>query len=288
MLDVGEAREDQIVLQDSLEAFRDFRAMLFTPLESCLNPSHTSASDLKRLLDLLLLCHKYLATKLEDHIVSLITPLTRVDVLASNITDGLTVFKVVEIAKIVNQPEIAANGRALILAELWSGAAKSPYDALIFGENINDKEVIGAAYYQTLLYRWPMWSLEKRLGDQHRRHIKYGMNRCGEEWQKIFNSWGSLAAQGEALKHENHTGCALQTFWLQSIWVEAAKDKLQWFDVVGKLCAAIRFAAQYDCFADGRKAMEAELTRVKTNLYALFVPEEAIALRLSELQASLR
>lgn len=30
MLDVGESREDKIVLQDSLEAFRDFRAMLFT------------------------------------------------------------------------------------------------------------------------------------------------------------------------------------------------------------------------------------------------------------------
>ena len=197
-------------------------------------------------------------------------------------------FKVVEIAKIVNQPEIAANGRALILAELWSNVSKSPYDTLIFAESVNDKEMIGAAYYQALLYRWPMWSLDKRLSEQHRRHIKYGMNRCGEEWQKIFNSWGLLAAQGEVFGHMNHSGCTLHTFWLQSIWVEVAKDKLQWFDVVGKLCAAICFAAQYDCFADGRKAMEAELARIKTNLYALFVPEEAIALRLSELQASLR
>lgn len=258
------------------------------PLESCLNPSHPSSSDLRRLLELLLLCHKYLATILEAHIISLIMPLTRVDVLASNLKDGLTVFKLIEIAKIVNQPEIAANARATVLAELWSGGSKSPYDALIFGESINDKEIIGAAYYQTLLYRWPMWSLDKRLSEQHRRHIKYGMNRCGEEWQKVFNSWGLLAAKGEVLEHQNHAGCALHSFWLQSMWVEMAKDKLQWFDVVGKLCAAIRFAAQYDCFARGRKAMEDELARIKTNLYALFVPEEAIALRLSELQASLK
>lgn len=235
-----------------------------------------------------MLCHKYLATKLEAHIVSLITPLTRVDVLASNLTDGLTAFKVIEVASIVHQPEIAANARRLVLAQLWSGASKSPYDALVFGESINDKEIIGAAYYQTLVYRFPMWSLEKRLSEQHRRHIKYGIVRCGEEWQKIFNAWGLLAGKGEAPEHQNHVGCNLQAFWLQSMWIEMAKDKLQWFDVVGKLCAAIRFAAQYDCFEGGRKAMEAELTRVKGNLYALFVPEEAIALRLSELQASLR
>lgn len=249
-----------------------------------MNPSHPSSSDLGRLLELLLLCHKYLATKLEAHIVSQVTLLTRADVLASNLTKNVTAFRVVEVARIVNQPELASRARALLLADLWSDHTKSPYEALLFGERMGDKEIIGAAYYQTLLYRWPMWSLDRRLTDQHRRHLKYGMTRCGEEWQKLFDSWGMQAVKGHVLEHPIHPLCPLPNYWLQGIWQEIAKSKLQWFDVVGKLCASIQFAAQYDCFEAGRQSMENELERIKTNLYACFVPEEAIALKISELQ----
>lgn len=257
-----------------------------SPLESCLNPSHPSASDLGRLLELLLLCHKYLATKLEAHIVSTVARLTRADVISLHLAKGLTAFRVFEIANIVNQPEIATRARGLILSELWSDHhSKSPHDALLFGERMGDKEIIGAAYYQTLLYRWPLWSLDRRLTEQHRRHLKYGMVRCGEEWQKIFDSWGM---RNEPVEHQSHSGCTLRDSWLQGIWQEIAKSKLQWFDVIGKLCAAIQFAAQYDCFAAGRQSMESELERIQGNLYACFVPEEAIALKISELQMATR
>lgn len=250
-----------------------------------MSPSHPSSSDLGRLLELLLLCHKYLAAKLEAHIVAQVTQLTRADVLASNLSKNVTAFRVIEVARIVNQPELATRARALALTDLWSDHSKSPYEALLFGERMGDKEIIGAAYYQTLLYRWPMWSLDRRLTDQHRRHLKYGMTRCGEEWQKIFDAWGILqATKGEALEHQNDHKCTLQDNWLQGIWQEIAKSKLQWFDVIGKLCVAIQFAAQYDCFDAGRRSMEAEMERIKASLYACFVPEEAIALKISELQ----
>lgn len=39
MLDVSDSKEDPIVLQDSLEAFRDFRAALFTCVAKCFSAS---------------------------------------------------------------------------------------------------------------------------------------------------------------------------------------------------------------------------------------------------------
>lgn len=165
----AESNEEPVVLYDPLEAFRDWVAILFTlvykksfwrgltltlsplrPLDSCLSPHRSSRTNLGRLLALLLLCHKYLATKIEAFVLPITEPLVGTWTLRPNISDDLTPFRVVEVAHSLNQPVLATAARCLILQDLWGSNPGDIFATLLFGECVNDQEIDGVAYYQIL------------------------------------------------------------------------------------------------------------------------------------------
>jgi len=207
-------------------------------------------------------------------------------VLPSNLKADLTATEVLRVADVVDRPEIAEAARQILLDELWGDSTKpptpacSPHKTLLFAESIGDKELIGAAYYQLLLSGGVPGSSPLR------QTLDRGMIRCGEEWQKIFNSWGQgKTVSGGSLccsEDHPHSECNDPTERvLSGIWSHIAEASLPWFDVVGKVqCATYWQAANRTCWRDEwdmptltLTPTKQELARIKEEAYSYFMGE---------------
>lgn len=244
-----------------------------SPMKSCLNPTHEALSDLGRLLDLLLFCHKYVIAELEAHILPIVIPLTTADTLRSHLTAELTAYRLVEISNILSLPEIAATARTMILDDLWSDESQDAFDALLFGEQMADKEIVGAAYYQILVSRLKPWAFDKRLTEQHRLQLKHGEVRCTLAWNQTFDSWGLETLHPVVSAPGPHIACNLgfSQWWLHNVWVEIARGRYLVCDVVGRIRAACRCTVGYDGHLGVSPPQELE--KIKATLYTFFVPE---------------
>lgn len=243
-------------------------------------PTHPSATDLKRLLELLLLCHKYLAHKIEEHVLSIALPLTRTKVLGSHLDDELTIFRIVEIANILGQPDIAITARTMILDDLWSERPKDAYDALLFGEQVNDKEVIGAAYYQILVSGSNPWASDVRLTEKHRLRLERGGIRLTEAWVQISDDWGSRASPFQppqpATNPYPHTIALYQPdpppdpsrYWIHEVWRQVGARRYSSYDVIGRLRSAQHSVQGYH--QSYGKLVGRNMEAVKANMYTYF------------------
>lgn len=259
----------EIVLDDEVATFRDWIAVLYNPHDSFLDVAHPANKDLGRLLNLLVFFHKYLLTHLKSRVLATIAPLVTSDNLPSNLSKHVSVFRVIQVSHATARPEIATAARNILLADVWSQKQEAYY-ALDFAEGLNEKQIIGAAYYQLLSARLPGRVCDQRLTPRHCQDIDTGMKRCAAKWQDIMDSWGKLAEKGEALEHPSHW-CTLETRWLQEIWKELAKSNLQFYDVVGKLEVCIRVAGTHKCWVKGKESMERDRDQMKETMYSFFV-----------------
>jgi len=276
------ACDGPIELDDPLEAFQDFTAMLLTPLKSCIYPSHPTTKDVGRLLRLLVLCNKYAAREFEEHLVGIVKPLVQEETLPSNLKADLTVTEVLRVANAVDRLELAEAARQILLDELWGDSTRLPtstcssHETLLFAESIGDEELIGAAYYRLLM------SGDVPCSSPLRQTLDRGMIRCGEEWQKIFNSWGQgkTVSGGSLWRDEGfYRSCPSSSeLFLSGVWSSISEASLPWFDVVGKVqCATYWQAANLDGWYDGRGTpTQQELARIKKEVYSYFVEKPPV------------
>jgi len=198
-----------------------------------------------------------------------VEPLVQANTLQSNLDANptMTLFDVLRAGSIVNRPEIGTAAHDLLIDRLWRDVCL-PYEVLVFAESINDKKLIGTAYYRIMVRR----DL-KDLNPSQRQILDRGMIRCGEEWQRIFDLWGegkSLSgAKWECRRHYTCEGGR----WLHEVWSALSKAKIPWYDVVGKVmsCSSSKETFSTSCDPSRETTMKQELARVKGEVYRHFV-----------------
>jgi len=139
----------------------------FSPLCSCINPLNPIRQNLSRLLNLALFCQKYQCSELQTFIENLAIPLMQTNNLPSNLTKELTFLRVAEIAHTLNHTDMSAVSQSIVVANLWENGVTNAFEALVLGECINDKLIIGTAYYQILVSQSPKWTEDPRLNERH-------------------------------------------------------------------------------------------------------------------------
>lgn len=185
-----------------------------------MNPTHTTTKDLRRLLNLLVLLNKYDVQEYEEYLVTLIEPLTSQDTLKTHLKEDLSASDVLRISKKVQQPSIAESARKVLLDQIWGKEAlTSPYESLLFGEELADNTIIGASYYHILLQGQEAW-LTSNLTETHRRNLLAGMIRCGKEWQTISDALAG-ATPHPLVRHEDWVNDYYGNEWLSCgvVWV---------------------------------------------------------------------
>ncbi|KAF8319919.1 hypothetical protein DL93DRAFT_2164110 [Clavulina sp. PMI_390] len=269
---------DPITLDDSLQAFEDFRAMLFTPLQSCLMPSYPTTKDLRRMLEILVLLHKYEISDFEKHILSLIEPLLEVLKLKSPPPNTPSAYDVFRVAHRVGQIPFVDFARSVIIDRLWDhDPAFSAYEALFFGEEYNDKPITGAAYYQILLLGEEAWRAAT-LSTTQLDKLVIGRLRCIDLWHELF---AAICTPGQyPIIHDCCWGHDAVSFSMDRyglVFYDLAKAKRPSFDWIGMLEIFITRAEELACDEDCRQRYRPELEEMKQSLYDLFEANERFA-----------
>lgn len=249
-----------------------------TPVARKLGQNH----PLRQRLDLLCLCHKYESTEFENNLLSVILPMSSDrDILMDHITPidpELTPYRLLDISEMLNQPKIGSVARNLILEKIWDRyfhmTQEQAVEALMFGERVGDKQIVGAAYYRVMLWLdrpHPLTpSISTLLGDYenlYQENLRRGKERCSGEWDRIFAEWGS--GEDEALSAE----------WLGQTWLALVKSNFPQCDVVGKVSAGLNVLLRNSGGSGGwdwkRVAVKAQLDSIKFSIYECFLPEAA-------------
>ncbi|KAF8319916.1 hypothetical protein DL93DRAFT_2224843 [Clavulina sp. PMI_390] len=285
MIDSTSAESDEpLELDDPIGPFQDLRAMLFTPLDSCLNPKHSTTQDLSRLLPLIVLLHKYEVVAYEEFVLELIKPLVTKEKLIDSLSERLSPADIVRMANLVGQSSLASTARQILHDSLWEATLKiSPFDMLRFGEEFKETRIQGAAYYRIMLMGQSAWQ-DSRLSEQHRQNLLSGMMKCGAEWQYIFDSFAEerLSASKHPIFHKccwkNETSSYVsgrrtyvtERTRLDALWRSLASASLPWYDLVGKVEVVIKVATERSCVGEGfGLAVQSCATRYPTDLAAL-------------------
>lgn len=242
-------------------------------------------------------CRAYKATELYTYILPLVKSLTHPDALRANLTNGLTACRISELAQDLNETEIAATARSIVLADLWldqlelpvlvhswqwlppstnsqsssvHATAQDPYNALMYGERMEDKEVIGAAYYQLMLASLSPGVYDERLTAHQRHCLQRGTLACAVKWQELFDLWGDTLTS----ELEDHHGYEIER-WLHGAWRALALRKLANYDVLGKAVEVIRCALRTGIPEETIAQMKQSVDDIKSNLHTLFICDVA-------------
>ncbi|KAF8323423.1 hypothetical protein DL93DRAFT_2162576 [Clavulina sp. PMI_390] len=248
---------DTIQLDDPLEPFEDLVAMLLTPLKSCLNPKLPIASDLKRLLSLFVVLRKYLIDELAGHVKELILPLITPESLPKRLSKHLTAADVIRIAHLVDDLSLAETARCILLDRIWARESSTPpLNILRFGQDLGEKEIIGAAYYQLVLLGRDAWP-GLGLSAEEQKILLDGMIHCGERAQRILLSFTQHSSDGE-----------------KDPFIGLGKRKLHWFDYVGHVEIIIEVAHQTPVCS--RHNYGDQFIALKKEVYSYFIPASTV------------
>lgn len=249
--------------------------------------------------------NKYEIKEFEQHLFTLIQPLTGPGVIETHLKANLSASDVLRIAKQVGQPSIADTARSIILARLWAKeSSTSPYETLRLGESLDDKAIIGASYYQILLFGWRSWSSVEGLTSDHRRNLTSGMIKCGDEWQILSDSLGN--SQNDRVHPMVHQDCRKKYLsggtvmkkgkgkkkgqdvvpvpvplpapvpvpW--NLWDNLARSELPWFDLMGRIDITIKESPLWGCQSSCSDRYAKEVEKIKSNLYLYFEAERGL------------
>lgn len=218
-----------------------------------------------------------MASALEAYVLPLVRSMSCPDAFVGNLTNGFTVYRVGKLATALNESDIAATARIIILAELWSNPSKDPYDSLLYGEHVGDKEIAGVAYFHLLLRQPSRWDFDKRLTEQHRLRIQSGMIECAERWQTLFDSWGKrvpsrkLRTKGKNPSSSSSGGDG----WLHGAWNALADRSCAFYDILGKAEAVIEYCKELNLVTE-ISMIEQDLHDVKTHIHTFFTLGESL------------
>lgn len=210
--------------------------------------------------------------------------------LSSHLTDEFTIFRVLEIAHILDRVDMMTTPRDMILEDLWGSGKASAYDALMLGEDINDKMIIGTAYYQILVSKSRKWIDDGRLNERHRRHLEYGNHRCIAESLSMLQLWGRWAIEQHPTStlryHHSRSEYPPSLLgpdhrWLHLMLTGMAEDDCAPGDVVRRYEMALQVAPRASArvsvwstvssLTGNQERLEEALKQFKTNIYSYFV-----------------
>jgi len=225
MIDVGSDSGEPIVLQDSVEAFREFLKVLLRPFESCLDLDKEVSHDLSKVLKVYTIAHKYCAASIEQRAKSIAISLTTADVVRDHISPTLTAIQIYDIALLVGCDEISSVLRNVIISDSWSGTIP-PLDLLALGERHSDSQFAGLALYRIMLLGRDSWLNDPRITVSQGELLARGLFRFYEEWEAVSKGFAKI---GRGCS--NYGGCSTYSLAFREI----AGNDLPFFDVIGRL-----------------------------------------------------
>lgn len=199
------------------------------------------------MLDLLVLCHKYVISSLEAYVLSIIRPLTEPSKLPQHLTKELTCLRVLEVADLTGDKRLASAASDYLLQIFWRAAALSdPNDTIPILNHLERTkrfDMIGAAYYYILVSKSSANPWREHLTPLQVQNLEHGRLNLIERWQIIFDEWG-MAYKNESAMFW-FSGGLQQRPWLQGLWGELASCRFAPYDVVGKVEKAASLWAEY-------------------------------------------
>lgn len=245
------------------------------PFDSCINPSHPTTTDLRRVLDLQVFSQKYLAHRLQAYLKTLVEPLVELGTLPSHLNEGLSALRVFEVARLLNDEVMSQSTRSIIMDGLRGvGNAYSPvdaYDALLYAEAVSDTGVIGAAYYHILLSRVRGSAWDPRLSQLHIEALNRGRNTLLDEWQSWFDTIGSDFSTSGSLYKFTVGGRSCQQSLLHGIWSTLADAKLAPEDLIGKYQTVLQTAAKVRARSGLEADLSLRLSSLNLRMHEIFV-----------------
>lgn len=239
------------------------------------------------MLNLLVLCHKYVIPKLEIHVLSLIRPLTQLETLPQHLTDGLTSLRVLQVSEMVSDEPLASVVSRHLLRLLWREVPMSddgdPVLILNYSEDAKRLDLKGAAYYYILMSKTPSTSWDSRLTPTQVRNLDYGRMGLIEKWQSIFDDWGT--AHGHKTDMYLFPSTGKRQTWLHGVWAGLASGHFVPHDVVGKLEKVISMWKQVSVVSDPPLDLLEDLASTKTQLSTIFQGDLAVPAEMADRSA---
>ncbi|KAF8297757.1 hypothetical protein DL93DRAFT_2161209 [Clavulina sp. PMI_390] len=205
-----------VSLETSPEVFREFYAILFTPLKSCLWDDYPVSDYLKTFVDIIAFLHKYKFMELERHLLShprlVEAALNALLHKNSPPKQGSSSGHAHDALPPDGQP----NGMPS-LKQVPSGFV-SAYDILPIAERLRNTRLLGATYYNILLQGEDSW--------------------CGKEWELLSRhlsnpQLGDRSVVRHCCWSNAYSSTSLGEHYL-FLTNEFLRLELPWFDILGK------------------------------------------------------
>ncbi|KAF9515701.1 hypothetical protein BS47DRAFT_1341623 [Hydnum rufescens UP504] len=169
------------------KAFGHFCDAMMNPIESSLiRPD----PDLREILDILSIAHKYDAKIIEGRALPIAISMTSPENIKAHLNSRLSALEIVEIGTSINCAEVADSAFHLIMKEVRRKQLPG-HKALSFAERINEPRFVARIYYEIMLQGSSEWDMDTHLTDRQRRNLNRGSVKCTEAWDEISRSWKS-------------------------------------------------------------------------------------------------
>lgn len=257
--------------------------ILLRPFSSCLAKSSElySPDELRVLLDLLAIAHKYCAQGIESMaLAAAIKATTSAKVQIYTALGDQVVLDILKTAHLVASPELGKAARVALLETMRNNHPPEPSarQVLQLGKDTDDLEIMGAAYYSIMRDGRHCWKDYDYLSDTDRQRLTEGTMRCAEAWQRMETRWctdGFGCIHTTTCYHKNNVIAA-------SIRVQA-QDHVAWFDILGKIEATLKGNGELvptnaqrnsGCSDAAAAVVERDLTQTKHHVYKFFFPTD--------------
>ncbi|KAF8319914.1 hypothetical protein DL93DRAFT_2220356 [Clavulina sp. PMI_390] len=278
-----------ITLEDPLTAIRELRTVFFSPLDSCLFCPDRITCNLKTALDFLQFLHKYEFSVLENYVYSLIAPMISKTSLPNHLTKDLTIWDTFHRGQILARPSLVQSCQEIMLERLWAkDSSVSPYYLLQFGEELQDKTIIGAAYYHVVLRGVTAWKAADPLTTMEQcQRLTEARVKLAEEWQILLDCIGQPASSEAASRAIIHRCCWDRSYRSQYtqnsysppsstqrrdyLLTQLALSKTAHFDLMGKLQVVIAAAKSIPCEPNCAARYDSELEDLRGGLHSYYI-----------------
>ncbi|KAF8328067.1 uncharacterized protein EI90DRAFT_3290621, partial [Cantharellus anzutake] len=180
-IDSTEDSDEPIMLDDSAEAFRDFVDVLFDPFTSCLVQENP---DLRQLLHVLQVAHKYCANDIEERARKIVSRMTQ-DMIRLHLGPNLSALDVFRIASKACCPAIAEDAWDIVL-ESYKKHKVDSKSLLDEGLHSGFEKFLLSAYYNIMIQGPTHWEKDTALTSDVKNTLAFGTLRCMGDWEALM------------------------------------------------------------------------------------------------------
>lgn len=255
----------RVVISSAIAYYAIF-SYRFSPFSSCLDRDHASSKNMKKLLLLVSVAHKYSALAIERRAITLlselVTPRTVRSHLGPSIPDStgnlrarlddpmkfkLAIMDALELCVVAKCDEMGTIIRTAICEDVWASDIPA-YAAFCAGERIGDVIIIGTACYMLMRKYASCESLAQadlpKLSSVRRDAIEQARARHVSEWDSIADAWGRFPIDGPDFGPcwSGHDHKLDSNDFLSRTWRQISAEKAPSFDVLHRIRLAKKIA----------------------------------------------